>query len=293
MRIEVTGATSMTIKEKIEQIGDSLTSSERKVASSLLADYPFAGLDTIQTLAERTQVSAPSITRFVTKLGCNGYLEFQRRLIGELKESQRSPLQLRQKDETLAEGFLREYADRASDIARKAAEGVSQSQFDRVCKLLAEPARAIYTIGGRFSDPLAVTLSRHLKQIRPKVIHMSSDPEQWPDAILQMRSKDVLVMIDVRRYQPGLQFLARQATSKSGVSIVLITDKWVSPISQHSSEVLAAPIESGTAWDSYIGVLMLLEAMIARVAESGWDATEKRIAAWDDLRMGSDQEEKT
>lgn len=281
----------MIIKEKIKEIAEALTSSERKVASSLLADYPFAGLETIQTLAERTQVSAPSITRFVTKLGCNGYQEFQRKLIGELKESQRSPLQLRQKDETLEEGFLRDYAERASDIARSAADGISQSQFDRVCRLLADPGRAIYAIGGRFSDPLAVTLSRHLKQIRPKVSHMSSDSEQWPDAILQMRSKDVLVMIDFRRYQPGLQFLAQQAVSKRGVSVILITDKWVSPVSQHSSEVLAAPIESGTAWDSYVGVLMLVEAMVARVSEDDWEATKRRIEAWDRLRMAEDQEE--
>ena len=46
-----------------------LTASERKIANAILADYPFTGLQTIQELAERTGVSAPSITRFVSKVG--------------------------------------------------------------------------------------------------------------------------------------------------------------------------------------------------------------------------------
>ena len=86
--------TEMTLRVRIEKLSGELTASERELATVLLSDYPFAGLETIQSLAERTRVSAPSITRFVNKLGCRGYQEFQRTLIGELKEGQRSPVDM-------------------------------------------------------------------------------------------------------------------------------------------------------------------------------------------------------
>ena len=82
----------MLIRDQIEKNSGTLTQSERKLASALLSDYPFAGLITIQELAERAEVSPPSISRFVTKIGLSGYQEMQRRLIGELKGGDNSPL---------------------------------------------------------------------------------------------------------------------------------------------------------------------------------------------------------
>src|SRR4029453_16198349 len=85
----------MTGGETIRREMAQLTASERKIGNAVLADYPFGALHTIQELAERTGVSAPSITRFVSKIGFAGYQEFQRQLITELRESRRSPLELK------------------------------------------------------------------------------------------------------------------------------------------------------------------------------------------------------
>ena len=41
----------MTIKDRIERAAPDLTASERKLAAALLADYPYAGLVAIVTLA--------------------------------------------------------------------------------------------------------------------------------------------------------------------------------------------------------------------------------------------------
>ena len=62
----------MLIRDQIEKNSGTLTQSERKLASALLSDYPYAGLVTIQELAERAEVSPPSISRFVTKIGLSG-----------------------------------------------------------------------------------------------------------------------------------------------------------------------------------------------------------------------------
>lgn len=280
----------MLIRHQIEAMSDELTPSERKLASALLSDYPFAGLETIQTLSAKTKVSAPSITRFVHKLGCQGYQEFQRRLIGELKDGQQSPIDLRRSHQPPKDNFLRTFLERVAEAVASTSEGIAEQHFERICALLGDEKRAIYVIGGRFSDQIALHLSRHLRPIRPHVFHLPSDPDTWPEYILRMRSKDVFVIYDFRRYQGKLEYLAETAVATRGVNVVVITDKWISPVAKHASEVLAIPIDIGTVWDTYSGAMALSEAIITRIGEQDWDKTKTRFEAWDAVRFDRRQD---
>lgn len=67
------------------------------------------------------------------------------------------------------------------------------------------------------------------------------------------------------------------AVHNQGARVVLVTDKWMSPISKDAQEVLPVPIDSGTVWDSYAAALALAEAIVARVTETNWDQTRNRI----------------
>ena len=275
----------MQVRERIEEMSGELTSTERKLCTALLLDYPFAGLEPIQTLAEKTQTSPPTISRFVTKLGFQGYQEFQRHLIKELKQGQRSPVELKESGTPIHGAFLESFLSRANTVLRDSTTAISETQFERICDLVASDNRNIYVIGGRMSDTLALHLSRHLRQIRSKVFHLPSDPEVWPEYLLRMRPRDVLFIVDFRRYQNSLLTLAQKAVKARNVQVVLMTDKWLSPISKQASEVLAVPIDSGTLWDSYTGALAMLEAIVTRVAEMNWDKTKARIEEWDAVRL--------
>src|SRR3989454_7238708 len=70
----------------------SLSPAERKLARVLLASYPIAGLESVARFAERAGVSAPTVTRFITKLGFRGYPEFQEQLRQEVQARLSSPL---------------------------------------------------------------------------------------------------------------------------------------------------------------------------------------------------------
>jgi DNA-binding MurR/RpiR family transcriptional regulator len=275
----------MLVRDRIEELSKELTVTERKLCTALLLDYPFAGLEPIQSLATLTQTSSPSISRFVTKLGFHGYQDFQRQLISELKQGQRSPVDLQKSGAPIHGAFLESFMGRATEVLKDSTTAVSEAQFERICDLLADKKRNIYVIGGRMSDALALHLSRHLRQIRAKVFHLPSDPEVWPEYLLRMRPRDVLFIVDFRRYQSSLQTFAQKAAQARNVQVVLMTDKWLSPISKQATEVLAVPIDSGTLWDSYTGALALLEAMVTRIAEANWDETKKRIEAWDSVRL--------
>ncbi|MET4807941.1 MurR/RpiR family transcriptional regulator [Limibacillus sp. MBR-115] len=275
-----------TVRDIVRRDGTKLTASERKIASAILADYPFAGLQTIQELAAQTGVSAPSITRFVSKVGFGGYQEFQRQLIGELREGQRSPLDLMASEHSgQDESFLGDYAKRIAEQVAEMASSVPQDQFNSILRLLADPSRSVFLLGGRISDSIATFLSVHLRQIRPNIYHLAGNQERWPDDILRMRKRDVFVLFDFRRYQPDLERLAATVASRRNPTIILITDKWMSPIARHSDLVVALPIESGTAWDTVACAIAFVEALIVKVSEVNWPETRKRIEAWDSLRL--------
>jgi len=274
----------MMIRERIEKAADSLTLGERKLAAAILSDYPFSGLSPIHELARRSEVSAPSISRFVTKIGLDGYQEFQRELISELKQGLRSPLDLHAPGRPVEGGFLKDFIAKSTSQMAIAADAITEEQFIRICTLLPDPKRRIYVLGGRISDTIARHLTFHLRLIRKDVFHLPGNPEMWPDYLLRMRQGDILYLVDFRRYEPLLERLAHRAAASRNVRIVLMTDKWISPIARHAHEVMPVPIESGTLWDTYSAALAVTEAIVTRIAEHNWDKTRTRMQAWEKLR---------
>ena len=275
----------MAIRKLIEQKSAELTASERKLSAAILADYPFAGLAPIQVLAERSNVSTASISRFVTKLGYRGLQDFQQALIGELKEGQKSPLDLHTTQRSVEGNFLWGFMQRTETLLQETAQSVSQAQFERVCEELANEKRNLFLIGGRMSDAIAQYLARHLRQYRSNAYHMPADPEIWPEYLLRMKARDIVFVIDFRRYQLTLERLARIAAQDKNAHVVVMTDKWMSPTAQHAAEILPIAIENGTVWDSYTAALALTEAMITRITTDNWDQTRNRIQAWDAMRL--------
>ena len=207
--------------------------------------------------------------------------------IDELKEANHSPLDLHRKNRPLQGAFLEDFVTRATALLSESTLAITEVQFERICDLLGDEKRCVYVIGGRISDAIALYLSRHLRQMRGNVFHLPADPEIWPEYLLRMKPRDVLFVIDFRRYQPSLETLAERAATRQDAQIVVLTDKWLSPVSKIADEVIATPIESGTVWDSYAGPLVLMEALVTRIAEGSWDKTSKRIERWDSLRLTS------
>lgn len=277
--------TSSRIIDRIKENADALTAGERKLAAAILSDYPYAGLSSIQDLAKRAEVSAPSISRFMIKIGLSGYQEFQKDLIEELKDGDRSPVEMHQGARRIEGDYLADFLAKASAQMALASTAITSDQFNRVCAQLSNPKQRVHVIGGRISDTIAAHLSFHLCQTREGVFHIPSDPERWPEYLLRMKPGDIFFVVDFRRYQSSLATLAGLAHAERGARIILMTDKWISPVARHAAEVLPVPIESGTLWDTYSSALAVTEALVTRIAEDNWEPTRTRIETWDKLRL--------
>ncbi|HHS94374.1 MAG TPA: MurR/RpiR family transcriptional regulator [Rhodobacterales bacterium] len=273
----------MKVRTHLESMAGQFTPAERQLSSVLLADYPFSGLEPIQALSQRAHISAPSISRFVNKLGFAGFQEFQQQLIKELREDHHAPVEVRQDRPDGGKATLATYLARIDALNEELLNRVTPAQFDRICEMLGDPKRSIYLIGGRMSDSIAEFFTRHLRQIRMDVYHIPSDQELWPEYILRLRPRDVVLIIDFRRYQSSLARLAERARERKAQTVV-ITDQWITPAAKGASELISVPVDSGTIWDSYIPAFALVEALLVPLAEQDGAATQKRIREWDELR---------
>lgn len=276
----------MTVRQHLETLSDQFTPTERQLILVLLADYPFAGLEPIRVLADRAKVSTPTISRFVNKLGYGGQ-GFQQKLLQVLKHGQRSPIDLQEDAQSDASDPLKSHIKKVNALNCETGARISAVQFRRVCDLIGDTKRRVFLIGGRMSDCIAEFFARHLKQIRNDVYHMPSDSEAWSDYFLRMRPKDIVIVIDFRRYQHSLSTLVGHVHARRAQTIV-ITDQWISPAAKGATELLAVSIDSKTLWDSYVPAFPLVEALLVPLAERNWDATHAWIEGWDRLRQGND-----
>ena len=273
-----------TVRELIRLQYDTLTQTERKLANTLLENYPASGLASITIVADNAGVSTPTVGRMVQKLGFRGFPQFHEALRGELEAQLSGPVQKHElwAAEAPESHLLNRFADAAMKNMRQTLRHVDTDSFERAVDLLSNRESQLFVVGGRITRALAEYAFTHMQAIRPDVTHMTSSAATWPHYVVDMKAGDVLLMFDIRRYETNLQRLAELAESR-GVKVVLITDQWGSPVSKIADPVFTCWGEIPSAWDSNIATIMLLEALIAGVQEKDWPQTRQRFEQLDEI----------
>ena len=272
------------VGEVVRQRLESLSPAERRLARVLLASYPIAGLESVARFAERAGVSPPTVTRFIAKLGFRGYPEFQESLRHEVQARLSSPL-ARYRDEPKQESAMTEALRVSTDNLRTTAELLSAHDLKEAVELLADVRRRVMVLGGRVSAVLARYLAGQLHLVRPGIALVDSERSAPAQQLIDMRKTDVLVVFDYRRYQPDTIESARVAASR-GCQVILFTDPWLSPASAFARQVLVTSVETVGPFDSLVGAMAVVEAVIAAVLRKLGERAEARMQSLERLRAG-------
>ena len=269
----------MTIEKIVHDAMDKMTTGEKKAARALLANYPMAGLAPVSKFAEAAGTSAPTVLRFLARIGFSGYPEFQQVLRAEISESLKSPLEKSRPDMhafTKGAGALRALFDRVAENLARTANDIPEAELERVCDLLADERTQCYLLGGRFTDSIAAYMASHLRVVRRGIRRFDGQVSTWNDQILDVRAGDVIIIFDIRRYQEDLLRIARELVRRK-TRIILITDQWLSPVSRHAHVVLPCHIDVAQTWDSSAVLMALAEAIINQVTLRNWEQARARI----------------
>ena len=276
--------TEKGVGEVVRQRLDSLSPAELRLARVLLASYPIAGLESVARFAERASVSPPTVTRFITKLGFRGYPEFQESLRREVQSRLSSPL-ARYRDEPKRDSVVNDALEVSTHNLRATLGLLSDRDVKEAVKLLADVRRRIMILGGRVSAPLARYLAGQLHLLRPGVGLVDAERSAPAQQLIDMRKTDVLIVFDYRRYQPDTIECARVASSR-GCDVILFTDPWLSPASAFARQVLVTSVETVGPFDSLVGAMAVVEALIAAVLGELGARAEMRMQSLERLRAG-------
>ncbi|WP_162903623.1 MurR/RpiR family transcriptional regulator [Leucobacter sp. wl10] len=275
---------SRTLAEALKKSFDVMSPSEKKVARALIAEYPVAGLEPVVKLAERASVSAPTVFRMLAKVGIQSYPRMQEILREEIALRTTSPID---QYEAMGEGSGAEHGvlGSAKDVfvggITSSFAAVPSSEFDQVVRLLADPKRCIWTVGGRYSSLVAEYLSIHLRLLRPGVRHVGRSESDKSLALLDFGPRDVLVAFDYRRYQETtVSFVARAKERR--VSTVLFTDPWLSPAAKCADYLVSSSVEAPSPFDSLVPALALAETVVAGVVAQLGPEPLGRVQAFDE-----------
>ncbi len=275
---------ALTIAERIRSRFNMLTRAERRLADTILENYPMSGLGGIAAMANAAGVSLPTVARLEKKIGFNNHRQIQSSLRSELRATLATPIikHNRWAEEVPETHILNRFADAVIENMRYSLRLISPQQFNKAAVLLADTAHAVHIAGERLTRPLADYFCTHLQVIRGNVTLLSPGANTWPPYILNIKKKDVAVIFDIRRYEQDTLRLAEQIKKQGGI-IVLFTDQWGSPVAKHAAYSFHARIEAPSAWDSSVVSLLIAESLISAVANASWKESRKRIKSLENL----------
>lgn len=277
----------MIVRDRIEEQLPSLSGSERQIARLMIERYPVSALGGIEDIAQQSGVSAPTVTRFVRRLGFSRFIDFQRAIRLEIQDQEVSPLAL-----------LKEHRRRPVDGLTRDARLVGKlkssldlltspnlsSALDDAGEMLRDDRRRVHMLGGRWSSIAAQYFSFQLATLRGRVEVLLPPPSGViEDRIADFTKRDVLVVYDFRRYQPQTIAFA-EAAARRGVSILLFTDQDLSPVSDFADVIIATPVAIDSPLDTLVPALAATDALLARLVDTFGPEVEKRIRMLEQVR---------
>ncbi len=277
----------MTVRSLIDRHLADFSASDTRVARSILEKYPVSALGGIEDIARQSGVSAPTVTRFVKRLGFKRFADFQRAIRLEVQDNEASPLALFTKHQSKpARGSNpdRLLIEHMTESLKKLLDAPTQRALDRTADLLGNAKARIYLLGGRWSSAAAQYAAFQLTSLRGEIHVLAPQASGLvEDRIADFTRRDVLVAYDFRRYQPETIAFCQTARQR-GVKLVLFTDLDLSPIADIADVVVPVTVECTSPLETLAVAIAATDAMLARLVRKLGPQASGRMAMLENLR---------
>ncbi|WP_410608111.1 MurR/RpiR family transcriptional regulator [Amycolatopsis sp. lyj-109] len=240
--------------------GHRLSPAQRRIAQYLL-DHPREAvfLSSVD-IAEKVGVSQPSVTRFATALGFDGFPEFRSAL--------QSALLARPADQPAA--GVRNEIQLLIDAEIRNLETLRDTMADlgplRTVSAALAASRPLPVIGLRVSAPLAQLFGYFAAKVLPDVRVLDVPGSTLEDGLTRAAETGAeWVLVFALPRQPEETKKAMLWARRVGLTIALVTDQQLNPLAEYADVVLAAPVCSDFAFDSHAAATVLCTALLHTV----------------------------
>lgn len=257
------------IIEIIDSKWRSLSKSHKTVAEYIETNYYDAAYMTAQRLADQTGVSEPTIVRFATKLGYEGYPELQKDLNEYAKTRITAPQRIdvarRLINESDQEDMISHIIASDIDSLRKTMKMVSREDFNATVDALIN-ARNIYIVGARSAYSLASFLDCNLSAAFPSVRLINDRTASGVfEQLFAVNFSDVVIGISFPRYTLTTVRAMRFA-NRRGATVVAMTDGDQSPLVKFATYKLYCHSDIVSYYDSLVSPLSVINALLAAIS---------------------------
>jgi len=271
----------MEAADRIGQTGASLTPAERRVAEVILENPQLVAFGTVADLAERSRSGAATVVRLATKLGFDGFTALQASVQHDLARQLRPAAERIR--EPAASDAIANHLELELDNVRTTLSSLEDEALGDVVGHLANAKSRLFVLSGDASHGIALQLANDLAALRPNVAMIGGNQVGVDRQVSQLGRTDVVVMLDVRRYDRWL-IDAANAARRAGVWAAAITDSLLSPLASIADRTLVIAAAGAGPFDSHVGTLSLCNLLVAGAADRLRAAATQRLdgaeAAW-------------
>jgi DNA-binding MurR/RpiR family transcriptional regulator len=280
----------MDVAALIEQHQQRLTPAERRVAAVVLDQPQLVAFGTVAELARTASTSGASVIRLSTKLGFDGFSSLQdsvQRDLGRRLRPATARIREPESGDPLGRALQVEL-----DNTQATFDGVPRERFDLAVQSLAVPAARVYLLSGDASRGIATQAVSDLSMLRPGVSQVTGTEVQIYRALAELRPGDVAITLDLARYDAWLIRAARAAAERRA-TVIALTDSALSPLARVADIHFVVRAKAHGPFDSYVGALALLNAIVAGVADrlraSATESLDRIEAAWSEAGVLIDE----
>lgn len=273
--------TAMEVRERIRDLGASLTRAERRVAEVVLSRPEVVAFGTVAELAAAAQAGAATVVRLAAKLGFDGFTQLQAAVQTDMAR------RLRPAAERIRQAVPDDVVGRVSHIeldnVQVTLASVDRTLLSRTIEALCRPDAAVYVLSGDAERGVALQFESELSVLRPGVAPIGGSEVAVARTLALVEPGDVVVVIDLRRYERWVLDGARGA-AQAGAHLVAITDSLLSPLAHDALATFVVSAGGAGPFDSHVGTLALLNAIVVgcagRLRETAQERIDRIEAAW-------------
>lgn len=252
------------LMNRIDRQYETLTKGQKKAAEYTRNHLGDLAFETLEKAAKKMEISTATVVRFAQALGYEGYSEFQKDLINEIKGNVGLPERLKKMGtESEADGALQDWFEREIQCIRRTAEEIDGAVLEKVMTLV-EKARNVYILGLRMCFGPAFLAAEALGQVRRNVHLIQGISSTYLENIISAGLGDVCIVIAYPRYLRETQWLMREM-KRYGVQVVLLTEPSRSQLARMADVVLyTAPSPVGLK-GSFASLVCLLNYLVEQI----------------------------
>lgn len=253
---------------------DALHPTERRLATFLLNFPGELASYTAQELAALAHVSAPTVSRFIKRLGYANYDEARRHVRSDRKSGAALFMVAARASEP--EGQMRAHLEQSKANLDATLLTIPASEVDAIAQTILQAPRS-WIVGFRTSQSFASYFHWQAYQVVPAMQVIPQAGQTMAEHVAAIRPRDCVVVFALSRRVKAMDAILA-AILQTGAKVVLITDEAMDRRGDVAWHLQCATLAPGPLF-SHVSVTLLIQILATRLIELSGPEGRQRLSA--------------